>query len=531
MSPGSPSVALARRLVADSLLRTVSFALLFALLGLSIVVGYRHTYPTEAARIEFARSFGVNKAVQLFYGVPRNLLSVGGYASWRLAGLGTVIAAVWALLVSTRAFRGDEDTGRQELVLAGVVTRRGAYVAVVVSLAAGAAILWAGTFAGLAGARLPAGGAAYLALVTVSPALVFAGVGALASQLASSRRLALELGTAVLALSFLLRVVADIGGVGALRWLTPLGWTEELRPFAGPRPLVLLLPVVATVGLLAAARTISGRRDVGSGLLRAADTAEPRLRGLSSPTAYALRAERGALAAWLAGTTLFALVVGVLSTSFTPKTISSNIQHEIGKLGGASIVTPSGALGFYFLFFVLVISLFACSQVAAARREEADQQLETLLTLPVGRTSWLGGRLLLAAAAAAVLALVAGATAWAGAAAQSAGVPLPRMLEAGANCLPAAILFLGLGVLAYALWPRAGAGLAYGLVVVAFVWSLLGALVGAPRWLLDSTPFQHVGLVPAEPFRTTAALAMVAIGIGGCIGALAAFRRRDLAGT
>ena len=51
--------------------------------------------------------------------------------------------------------------------------------------------------------------------------------------------------------------------------------------------------------------------------------------------------------------------------------------------------------------------------------------------------------------------------AWAGAASQGADVSLARMLEAGANCLPVAVLFLGLGALALALAPRAGTTIAY----------------------------------------------------------------------
>jgi hypothetical protein len=34
---------------------------------------------------------------------------------------------------------------------------------------------------------------------------------------------------------------------------------------------------------------------------------------------------------------------------------------------------------------VLAISLYACGQLAAMRREEPDQQLEMLFALPVGR--------------------------------------------------------------------------------------------------------------------------------------------------
>ncbi len=57
---------------------------------------------------------------------------------------------------------------------------------------------------------------------------------------------------------------------------------------------------------------------------------------------------------------------------------------------------------------------------------------------------------------------------------------------------------------------------------------LFGALLGAPQWLLDLSPFEHVALVPAQPFRTGSAAAMLAIGVAAAGAALAAFRRRDL---
>jgi ABC-2 type transport system permease protein len=528
----SAARAVARRALADARVRTGSFALLFALVAYANAVGYRHSYPTLAERLAFARSFGANKAVQLFYGVPHDLLTVGGYTAWRLAGLGSIFAALWGLLVAIRAIRGEEDVGRQELVLAGAISRRSAYLAVLVAIAGAALILLLATFLGLAAAHLPAGGSAYLALATISPVPVFAGLGAIASQLAPTRRLALELALAALALSFLLRVVADTAAnLGWLRWATPLGWTEELRPFAGPRPAVLILPSLVGALLLLAAGLITVRRDVGTGLFRGRDSAAPRMRLLSSPTAQALRSESGILAGWLVGTGLFALIIGVLSTSFSTANISANLQQQLHKLGGASITTPAGALGFYFLFFVLAISLFACSQIAAARHEEADQQLETLLAHPVSRRQWLGGRLLLAAVAAAALALTAATLAWAGAASQGAGVSLPRLLEAGANCLPTALLFLALASLVFAIAPRASTGIAYALVSIAFVWELVGALLGAPRWLVDLSPFQHVGLVPAQPFRAGAAGIMLAIAAIAGFTALAAFRRRDLTGA
>ena len=105
------------------------------------------------------------------------------------------------------------------------------------------------------------------------------------------------------------------------------------------------------------------------------------------------------------------------------------------------------------------------------------------------------------------------------------------MLEAGANCLPAALLFLGLGALAFATLPRAAVGIAYGLASVAFVWELFAGLVGAPAWALELSPFHHIGLIPAAPFRAGAAAAMLAIAAVTAAAALWAFGRRDLTGA
>ena len=528
----SATSAIARRAFADSRARNVSFALLFAFVSYANVVGYSDSYPTLRDRIGFAHAFGGNASVRLFYGRPYDLLTVGGYSAWRVGGVLSIFAAMWGLLAAVRALRAEEDSGRQELVLAGVVSRRDAYLAVIAAIGAGACALWLAIFLGLLGGGLPVGGSAYLALAIVSVIPVFAGIGALASQLAPSRRLALELSSAALTVALLVRVIADTSSsLEWLRWMTPLGWAEELRPFTGSHAAVLALPIAAGGSLLLSSGLIAVRRDVGNGLLAASDSAPTRLRLLSSPTALAVRSERGSFAGWLLGTGFFALAIGLISTSISSASIPASLQRQLQKLGAISITRPSGYIGLTFLFFILAVSLFACSQIAAARREEAEERLETLFALPVDRRRWLAGRLLFAAAGAAVLALTAGVLAWVGAATRHADVSLASMLEAGANCIPTALLFLGLGALAFALLPRAGAGIAYGIVAVAFVWQLFGGLLGAPHWLLDLSPFQHVGLVPAQPFRSTAAAVMLALAVLASLAALWAFRRRDLAGV
>jgi ABC-2 type transport system permease protein len=524
-----PAGAVAARVLRGGRVLTATFGYLFAVYSFIQPAGYRGTYPALAGRLAFARDFGGNTGLRLFYGQPHGLLTVTGYTAWRVGGTLAIAAAAFGLVATASALRGDEDAGRTELVLAGIISRRTAYWSALAAVGVATVALWAAEFAGFVAGRLPAAGSAFLALATVSVIPVFAGLGAVASQLAPSRRIALELGGGAIALFLLLRAVADTAtGAGWLRWATPLGWAEEMRPFAGARPAVLLLPVVASAALLGTAAWLAARRDLGSGLIPARGSAAPRRAGLSSPTAQALRGQRGGLTAWTGCFAVFMFILGLVSGGVSPADIPRNAARQLGKLGTGSIATPAGYLSFIFFFVMLAVSLFACAQLGTARREEAGQQLETLLAQPVSRVRWLAGRLLIAAGGVTVISLTSGLLTWAGAVSGGAGVALPQALGAGANCLPVAALFLGAAALSYAAAPRAGAAISYGIVTVTFLWQAAGALLGAPGWLVGLTPFAHVGLVPAQPFRAADAAVMTGLGLAAALAALALFRRRDL---
>ncbi len=485
-------------------------------------------FPTLADRVRFARTFGANKAARLFYGTPHRIETLGGYTTWRAGGVLALFAAFFGAAAAVRAFRGEEESGRYELAAAGAIDRRAAFVARAAAVGVTVAVLWVATVGGLvAGRALPLAGSAYLALAAVSSAAVYAGVGTLTSQLAPSRRGALELAGLVLGVDFLVRVVADTANLPGLHWAAPLGWIEELRPFASPRPVVLLLPAALTALLLAVSLRLERRRDLGAAVFAARDGGRAHLRLLRSPTLLALRSERISLAVWIAATGGFALVVGTISKSVASG-IPADLREKLQQVGQVQIATAPGYIAFAFLFFVLAVSLFCCGQLAAIRGDEAEGRLETLFALPRDRARWFAGGVALAAGGATLIALAAGVGAWLGATAVGAHVPLRGLLEAGLNCLPAGALFLGLAALLFAAVPRFGVGAAYALVSVGFVWELFGSLLSAPSWLLGVSPFHHVGLVPAQPFRLEAALVMIAAGLLAALAGGAIFRRRDL---
>jgi ABC-2 type transport system permease protein len=233
--------------------------------------GYASAYKTAAQRDRLAALFGSNTGLAAINGPAREIQTESGYAAWKSFMFLIIAGAVWGLLTGTKLLRGEEDAGRWELLLAGQTTRRTATGQALAGLGVGL-----GTLSVLAAVitvavgQLPrvgigAGPSLFFSVAMVTPAAMFLAVGALASQLAATRRQAAGYAGAVLGACYALRMVADSGsGLPWLRWTTPLGWAEELRPLTGSRPLALLPICGLVAGLGGLSVYLAGQRDLGA---------------------------------------------------------------------------------------------------------------------------------------------------------------------------------------------------------------------------------------------------------------------------
>lgn len=291
---------------------------LFGLLVLNEAVTYRTTFPTVVSRERFAASFGSNTGLSAVIGPGRQLDTLQGVVAWRVFGLMVIAGAIWGLLTATRLLRAEEDTGRWELLLVGRTSRRQATGQALVGLAAGWLALWAATAALIvaAGSRstvgLPTSACLFYATAGTASAALFLSLGALTSQLATTRRGANGLAAAVFGAAYLVRLVADAGtGLDWLRWVSPLGWVEELRPLTGSQPWALLPVVLVAAGCVAGTLALAGRRDAGTGALARHRARTGSTRWLDSPFGLAVRMERGVVLWWVLGLGLLAAIFGV----------------------------------------------------------------------------------------------------------------------------------------------------------------------------------------------------------------------------
>jgi ABC-2 type transport system permease protein len=510
-------------------LRTcIGWGLVFGLTVITNVTGFRGAYPTAASRQTLARTLGHNAGLEALLGTTRRLDTIAGFTGWRTLGIAVFLGSVVGLFMATRLLRAEEEAGRWELVVAGPTTRRRATLRALGALGVGLGAMWLVT-AALAMTEFPVGSSLFFAAALISPVALFTAAGALTSQLADTRRRASSLGGIVFGVFYALRLVADSGaGVAWLRWATPLGWIEELRPLVGSHPLPFL-----PLGLFAAACVIvsvrlADRRDVGAGALPSADVSAPHTGLLTGPLGLDARLVRPAALGWAAGLAALGWLVGVIAKSSGEATTGSKaFTDAMARLGGRNVGAAT-YIGLSYLVIMVILSVVAAGQVGAVREEEASGRLERFIVGPVGRERWLSARVLVGFILVVLLGCVAGTATWVGTASQGSGIGFGTLLQAGLNAAPPALFVLGLGTFLFGLAPRVARPIAYAVVAWSFLVELLGSLVKANRWLLDLSLFHHIAPAPASDPIWRTAIVIVLLSCGAVAAGVWAFRRRDL---
>jgi len=513
-------------------IRRGALVLVVAVAGMTGVVAatYAEVIAGAPGGVDSLRALVQNPAIRTLFGEPLALDTAGGFTVWRTGAAIAVILGMWSILSATRLFRGEEDTGRWALLVAGTLSTTAVTARVLAVIAAVPVLAGVGVTAVLVVAGTPSLGAVLHGTGLALTGLAFAGVGALSAQLFSRRAAAVGAATAVLPAGLLVRMVGDgVLGLGRLRWLSPFGLTAETAPFYADRLAPLLVLAAVTAVVLAVACTVAGHRDIGEGLLpERAGRSRAHLCLLRSPKGFAARTVMAPWVGWSLGVGAFFLLIGLLTVSLTGFLTDNAAFADLATRAGFGLDTAAGYAATMFALLALPAGGFAVARISVLAADESSRRLALLLAAPLTRTRFLVANIAVAVAATVLLTGVAGL-----AFALGAGVvdtPLgPGQVLAGAfNTLPVALLGLGAAVLALGWAPRFIGFIGAVPTVGGFLWLVIAQSVGAPRWIENVSPFAHLAAVPAEPVDWAAGALMLlgSVALGGV--GLAAWRRRDL---
>ena len=511
----------------------------FAIYAASSFLGFNKTYYTKAARETLARLFGTNAGLQALFGVAHRIDTVRGFVAWRTLGVLTIVGGIWALVAATKRFRGEEEAGRLELFLSGQTTGGKAALNTLAGLGAGLLIVYALTavVTGIVGnmnkVHLGASETLFFSLALVASIAEFFAVGAFASQIAPTRRRAASIAAGVFGLSFILRAIGD--ATPSAHWLTnvsPLGWIEHLRPLTGSNP-IWLLPIFTFVVVLCTATVyLAGGRDLGASLLPDKDTRRHHTRFLNTPLELALRESRGSILGWLASLAATSIAMGAIAKAAgKAMAASTGTQTFIKSMTQNPVVGATTYIAVVFLMVMAAIMAMAAQAINSMREDEAEGYLDNLLTRPVSRVRWLGGRLLTVVASVFLAGVVTGLFSWFGSESQNTGIALSKMLQAGVNATIPAAFIIGIGALTLGLRPRWTSAVLYTVIGWSFLMEMIGPAIKLNHWVLDTSLLHHVALSPATDPRWSTAGILIGIGVVALVIGAFAFNKRDLAGT
>ena len=501
----------------------------FVVMVASSAAATKDLYATAASRVAAVSSMNDSPALVALYGrVYRPTL--GALSLVKMGGLGTAFLGILAFMLVVRHTRAEEEAGRLELLGAAVVGRL-APLSAGLAIGAGTSIV-IGALSGLVlmSVGLPPEGSMAFGLAWAATGCVFAGVGAFTAQLTTGGRTASGIAAAFLGLAYMVRAVGDAAGhddATWFSWLSPIAWSQQVRPFAQERWSVLLLLAVFSVVVTVAAFSLAKRRDLGAGLL--ADRPGPPVAGprLSTPLELAWRLQRATALAWAVAVVMMGAVIGSIASQVGGILDNPRARDLIATLGGTKVLVDAylamelGMLG-------VIVSIFGMQTAMRLRSEEVGFRADLLLSTAASRSRWLASHATTALAGTAAVLLLGGLASGIGHAATIGDVEQIGPVVAGAAVqIPAAWVMVAIVVAVFGSFPRL-TGATWALLVAFLLIGEFGPLFELPRWMMDLSPFGHTPRLPGGRLEVAPLLWLLAVAVALMSVGTLAFQRRDV---
>ncbi len=500
-------------------------------IALTQVQAFLATAESRAALLEVAQSFR-------WFSEPVEVLTPGGFVTFRLGPFLFILPAIWALLAGSGTLRGEEDRGALDVLLS--VPRSRTRIAVEKFAALLTALLLIGLLLGLF--ALAGGAAASAAYGPVEALLLaanvalssgfFAALALFVSQLTPERRPAAGLTGVALVLSFLLDATARANPAWqGLRLLSPMYYynlSKPLVPGHGAHAGAMLLLAGATVLLGGTAVLLFAGRDVGASALsrRGRSWAMPGQAGVPPRRGTGQAGEpplvrgpalagewhvRGVLRRSLrvaAGTSLWWGAAMAIYAAWSAS-LARGVQRSLAALlqgpsvpaavaatlAAGRLETVPGVLSLMvFSFAPVLLAVLAVTLAVGWAAEEAEGRLELLLATPQPRPAILAARFGASAAATVAVATAVLAGVAAGARMTDLAIDTAHLAAAAYGMVPPALAVLAAGfALAGWLRPAAMAGTLIALVTASLFVTSLGPVLRWPDWLVRLSIFTQYG--------------------------------------
>ena len=502
--------------------------------------------PTVATRRAFGQAtetFG--RQYSLFLPLPHGVDTIAGFIQWRVYGALPLLFGFWALLSASGATRGDEEGGLVEQWLAGGVGRLRYLLTRFVSFALSAVIAItltsAAIDAGAAGAvsPLPIGPLLQVSVALLGLTIAVYALAVVAAQLVVSRGAAAGLGGLIVGVMFFVNGLSrSVDSLKPLaRAISPFYYYDRTQPLSPGGtfdvPATLALFAVATV-LAALALWFMRVRDIGSALIRLPARPRPYTDRpspnplLRMPVLASIYEQRLGVLGWGLGAAFFAFYLASVA-----RQTADLIQGSAGfrnYLTAAGHGNPYIALTGYFWFGIalLLLAVYAITQVARWSADDNEGRLEMLLSAPVSRTRVVIERAVALMLRLAIIIAISSIALDLGGAVANIQFDVGALTVASLLLIPFGLSFAAIGAVLASRAPRATVAVLVTYTFLSYLITQLGPLLRWPDWALKLSVFNLYGAPLTNGVDWTGLWIMSAITIGGFAAGAALMQRRDV---
>lgn len=439
--------------------------------------------------------------------------------------------AVMSILFVSRHTRGDEESGRIEM-LRSLPVGRLSNLSAAMLVAAAVNLLLALIFGlglhamGMEGADF--NGSLLYGAVLAAIGIIFAAITALFAQLTETSRGAMGYSFAALGVLYMIRAIGDISSE-TLSWFSPLGWVLRAEVYVSNYWWPVLLTVAAALVISAFALYLNSIRDLEAGFIAAKPGRKYASSFLQSPLGLTLRLQRSLIIGWAATLFIFGAsygsVFGDMEGYFEANEL---IQQMLPSIEGFTITEQFMTLLMVVLSFTAAIP--ALLMILKLKGEEGKNRTEHLYARAVSRFNLLGSYLAVSLVFGALMLFLSAFGMWSAAVGvMDDPISFATFVNSAMVYLPAMWVMTGLAVFLLGFLPRATAFL-WVYLGFSFFASYFGDLLQFPQWLIKLTPFGHIPQLPVDDMNFTVIGIMTVIAAGLAAAGFIGYNRRDIQG-
>ena len=501
---------------------------------------------TLAARRAFGQQMATfGRQYSLILPLPHGVDTIAGFIQWRVYGALPVLFGLWALMSAAGATRGDEERALIELWLGAGVSRLryigirfvGFTMAAVIAVTLTSAAIDAG--AAGAGSALPVTPLLEVSLSLVALTLTIYAITLAAAQLTVSRGAAAGISGLVVGVTFFVNGISR--SVDSLtpeaRAISPFYYYDRSQPlsfggtFDAAATLALLLSAGVLVGL---AVWFMRLRDIGAPLIALPSRGRPYTDRpspnplLRVPVLASVYEQRLGVLAWGLSAALFAFYLASAGRQTVDLIQGSpGFRAYLTAVGhGDPYVALTGF--FWFGIALLLLAVFAITQVGRWSADDNEGRLEMILSAPVSRSRVVLERAVALVLRLAIVVAVSSAALYLGGAAVGIHFDAGSLTVASLVLIPFGLSFAAIGAVLASRAPRATVAVLTTFTFLSYLITQLGPLLKWPDWALKLSVFNLYGTPLTSGVDWTGLWIMTAITLAGFGTAALLMQRRDV---